>query len=301
MMGSFKAVGAMLKSAFSQSAREDTKSIYTSGLNESAICAPVNSFRRHATILSVVLLLLSATVWASVSEIDQHVRATGRVVPAGNARTVQHLEGGIVMKILVAEGDEVSAGDPLFQIANTRVRTTLHEAKLQQLSLMTKRERLLAEVGGDPNVTFSDNLTTESADFVAAEKELFSLRRKEYLERLTGLETRRQQKDLEIVALESRIKSMAGEIDVLSRQAEIKKGLYDSGIVSEAAYLKVKGELVKLQSSQRNARMQIPIVESEKKEASSELLEAQSQYASSAKVASKSAYRHCPIRFSVRK
>ena len=283
MMGSFKAVGAMLKSAFSQSAREDTKSIYTSGLSESAICAPVNSFRRHATILSVVLLLLSATVWASVSEIDQHVRATGRVVPAGNARTVQHLEGGIVTKILVAEGDEVSAGDPLFQIANTRVRTTLHEAKLQQLSLMTKRERLLAEVGGDPNVTFSDSLTTESADFVAAEKELFSLRRKEYLERLTGLETRRQQKDLEIVALESRIKSMAGEIDVLSRQAEIKKGLYDSGIVSEAAYLQVKGELVKLQSSQRNARMQIPIVESEKKEASSELLEAQSQYASSAK------------------
>ena len=283
MMGPFKAVGASLISTLSKTAREDTKSIYTSGLNESAICAPVNSFRRHATILSVVLLLLSATVWASVSEIDQHVRATGRVVPAGNARTVQHLEGGIVMKILVAEGDEVSAGDPLFQIANTRVRTTLHEAKLQQLSLMTKRERLLAEVGGDADVTFSKNLTTESADFVTAEKELFSLRRKEYLERLTGLETRRQQKDLEIVALESRIKSMAGEIDVLSRQAEIKKGLYDSGIVSEAAYLQVKGELVKLQSSQRNARMQIPIVESEKKEASSELLEAQSQYASSAK------------------
>ncbi|MFK8077107.1 MAG: HlyD family type I secretion periplasmic adaptor subunit [Granulosicoccus sp.] len=283
MMRSFKAMGAGLKSAVSQNAPEETKSIYSSGLNESVICAPVNSFRRHATVLSVVLLMLSATVWASVSEIDQHVRATGRVVPAGNARTVQHLEGGIVMKILVAEGDEVSAGDPLFQIANTRVRTTLHEARLQQLSLKTKRERLLAEVAGDDNVTFSDSLTTERADFVAAEKELFSLRRKEYLERITGLETRRQQKDLEIAALESRIKSIAGEITVLSRQAEIKKGLYDSGIVSEAAYLQVKGELVKLQSSQRNAQMQIPIVEAEKQEASSEVLEAQSQYASSAK------------------
>ncbi len=277
-----KGLRACFKSA-SASSQENTHSIYTSGLNESAICAPVNSFRRHFALLSVILLMLSAMVWATFSEIDQHVRATGRVVPAGNARTVQHLEGGIVMEILVSEGDEVNAGDPLFQIANTRVRTTLLEAKLQQLSLMIRRERLLAEVNGDVDVNFSNELKKERADFVAAEKELFSLRRTEYLERLTGLETRKQQKQLEIVALQSRVKNMAGEIDVLSRQAQIKRGLFDSGIVSEAAFLQVKGELVKLQSNRQNAQMQIPIVEAEMNEASSEVLEAQSQYASSAK------------------
>ena len=277
-----KGLRACFKSA-SASSQENTHSIYTSGLNESAICAPVNSFRRHFALLSVILLMLSAMVWATFSEIDQHVRASGRVVPAGNARTVQHLEGGIVMEILVSEGDEVNAGDPLFQIANTRVRTTLLEAKLQQLSLMIRRERLLAEVNGDVDVNFSNELKKERADFVAAEKELFSLRRTEYLERLTGLETRKQQKQLEIVALQSRVKNMAGEIDVLSRQAQIKRGLFDSGIVSEAAFLQVKGELVKLQSNRQNAQMQIPIVEAEMNEASSEVLEAQSQYASSAK------------------
>ncbi len=277
-----KGLRACFKSA-SASSQENTHSIYTSGLNESAICAPVNSFRRHFALLSVILLMLSAMVWATFSEIDQHVRATGRVVPAGNARTVQHLEGGIVMEILVSEGDKVNAGDPLFQIANTRVRTTLLEAKLQQLSLMIRRERLLAEVNGDVDVNFSNELKKERADFVAAEKELFSLRRTEYLERLTGLETRKQQKQLEIVALQSRVKNMAGEIDVLSRQAQIKRGLFDSGIVSEAAFLQVKGELVKLQSNRQNAQMQIPIVEAEMNEASSEVLEAQSQYASSAK------------------
>ena len=269
--------------------REDTdtlgthRSLYSSGLNESAICAPVNSFRRHVALLSTVMLIVSALLWAGFSEIDQHVRATGRVVPAGNARTVQHLEGGIIMEILVSEGDEVSAGDPLFQIANTRVRTTLHEGRIQQLSLMIRRERLLAEVNGAWEVQFSPELESDQPEFVAAERELFSLRRKEHLERLTGLETRSQQKSLEIEALNSRVKSMAGEISVLSRQAQIKRGLFDSGIVSEAAYLQVKGELVKLQSNRKNAQMQIPIVTSEMDEASSEVLEAENQYASSAK------------------
>ena len=67
----------------------------------------------------VVGLFLVFLIWASLSQIDQHVRATGRVVPSGNARTVQHLEGGIVEEILVREGQSVKAGETLFLVANT--------------------------------------------------------------------------------------------------------------------------------------------------------------------------------------
>jgi adhesin transport system membrane fusion protein len=260
-----------------------SRSVYYSGLNESAICAPVNSLRRHFALLSTVLLIIIALLWAGFSEIDQHVRATGRVVPAGNARTVQHLEGGIITQILVSEGDEVSAGDPLFRIANTRVRTTLLEGRIQQQSLMIRRERLLAEVNADWSISFSQELQKGQPEFVASERELFNLRREEQLERLTGLQTRRQQKSLEIDALNSRVVNMESEIKVLLRQAQIKRGLFDSGIVSEAAYLQVKSQLVKLQSNQKNAQMQIPIATSEMDEAISEVSEAENQYAASAK------------------
>ena len=257
--------------------------LYTSRLDESATGTPVNSLRRHITILLIVLMLLSFLAWAGLSQIDQHVRATGRVVPAGNARTVQHLEGGIVMEILVAEGDEVSAGDPLFQIANTRVRTTLHEGTLQQLSQMVRRERLLAEVNAQSEVVFPDELIDAQPDFVEAEQELFSLRRQEHLQKLKGLQKRRDQKRLEIDALKSRVSNMAAEVAVLARQAQIKSGLFDSGIVSEASYLQVKGELVRLRAERKNAQMQIPIVAAEMEEAGSEIAAAAQQYASSAK------------------
>ena len=257
--------------------------LYQSDLQQSAITPPVNSLRRHIVLVSIVLMILTFLLWAGVSEIDQHVRAAGRVVPAGNARTVQHLEGGIVMEILVAEGDEVIAGDPLFQIANTGVRTTLQEGELQQLSLMIKRERLLAEVSGAERIAYSAHLETEQPEFVIAERELFALRRQEHLERLHGLKTRHEQKRLEIEALQSRVSNMAAETSVLQRQVQIKRGLYESGVLSEASFLQVKGELVRLQADRKNAQMQIPIVSAEMDEAASEMAETERQFASSAK------------------
>lgn len=257
--------------------------LYEARLDESSTGTPVNSLRRHVTVLSIIALMLSFFSWAAYSEIDQHVRATGRVVPAGNARTVQHLEGGIVMEILVSEGDEVSAGDPLFQIANTRVKTTLHEGKLQQVSLMIRRERLLAEVNGQERVEFPPWLAEAQPEFVLAEQELFSLHRQEHLEKLKGLKKRHDQKRLEVDALNARVTNMADELSVLARQVQIKSGLFDSGIVSEANYLQIKGELARLRAERRNAEMQIPIVTAEMEEADSEIVEAARQYASSAK------------------
>ena len=256
---------------------------YAAGLDDLGDAKPVNSLRRHLTLLCVVTMIVSFFIWAAVSEVDQHVRATGRVVPAGNARTVQHLEGGIIMKILVSEGDEVKAGDPLFQIANTRVRTTLQEGTMQSLSLMIRRERLLTEADGKEDLHYSDYLKREQPDFVKAESELFALRRQEHMEKINGLETRVEQKRLEVDSLKQRINNMDTEFTVLSRQVEIKKDLLDSGVVSEASYLEVEGSLARLNTSRSNTSMQVPIVEAEMAEVVSEIEESRRQYTLQAK------------------
>lgn len=257
--------------------------IYDARLDEALMSPVVNSLRRHVTIVVVVMLIMGFLIWSGFSEIDQHVRATGKVVPAGNSRTVQHLEGGIVMRILVAEGDEVSAGDSLFEIANTRVRTTLQEGELQQASLMIRRARLLAEDDGSAELVFSPYLEKIQPDFVAAERALFLLRRQEHLERLIGFRTKKEQKKLEIEAMTSKVSNMVSELAILERQAQIKKELYDAGIVSEVSYLQVKGELSKLQANRNNTQMQIPIVASEMAEAASEIQDAENSYASTVK------------------
>src|SRR3954469_11764116 len=44
------------------------------------------------------------------------------VAPDGSRKTVQHLEGGIVGRILVKDGDAVAAGQPLVELDPTRSR-----------------------------------------------------------------------------------------------------------------------------------------------------------------------------------
>ena len=242
----------------------------------------LNSLRRHLVILLVIMLLLSFGVWASLSSIDQHVRASGRVVPAGNTRTVQHLEGGIIESILVKEGEKVKAGDPLFLIANTRVRTTLVESKLQQSALMIKRIRLLSEVEGKETVEFPDALQKAQPEFVAAEAALYSIRRQEYLENLIGLQAKEEQKTLEITALKSSIENADDELAVLKRQEQIRKDLHESGVVSEESYLGVKRELLRKQSDAKDAKMRLPIVTAELNVASSEIAETKNAYVSTA-------------------
>ena len=63
---------------------------------------------RYKPMLWLVVCFIGVFFWwAGTTEIEQHVRGAGRVIPAGKMRTIQHLEGGIIQDILVEEGQSV--------------------------------------------------------------------------------------------------------------------------------------------------------------------------------------------------
>jgi len=73
----------------------------------------------------VMLLLVSSIsllIWAGFSKVDVIVRTEGQIIPAGKSQIVQHLEGGIVRKILVEEGQVVVAGQPLMELSDVQTQ-----------------------------------------------------------------------------------------------------------------------------------------------------------------------------------
>ena len=48
--------------------------------------------------------------WAALAPLKSAALAPGTVIVENNRKTIKHLEGGIVGKIFVADGDVVSAG-----------------------------------------------------------------------------------------------------------------------------------------------------------------------------------------------
>ena len=59
--------------------------------------------------------------WATYAPLESAAIAGGAIEAESSRKTIQHLEGGIVGRILVNDGDEVAAGQPLIRLDDTRL------------------------------------------------------------------------------------------------------------------------------------------------------------------------------------
>ena len=87
-------------------------------------------------------LVAFALVWSTVTRVDIVTNAPGHVVPVGDLVAVQHLEGGVIAQILVAEGERVRKGQPLLRLAALDT-----EGRLEQLN--AKRAAHLIAIEGN--------------------------------------------------------------------------------------------------------------------------------------------------------
>ena len=71
--------------------------------------------------------------WMFLFNIDIISNAEGQVIPAGDVKTIQHLEGGIIDQILVKESDTVKAGESLVILAATASEVDVDEAQVQMI------------------------------------------------------------------------------------------------------------------------------------------------------------------------
>jgi multidrug efflux pump subunit AcrA (membrane-fusion protein) len=104
---------------------------------------PARMIRKGALI--IVVFVVGSLGWASFAQLESAVMAPGVIVVETHRKTIQHLEGGIVKEILVAEGDTVSLGQPLLRLEETQAQTNLSLLQDQADALSAQEARLIAE------------------------------------------------------------------------------------------------------------------------------------------------------------
>lgn len=100
------------------------------------------------TAVLISLSILAFVGWASQTNINEIARSAGEVVPLGYEQSVQHLDGGTVKEILVAEGAVVNVGDVLIRMEGVGTSEDLARAEKRQLNLSLRMERLRAFIEG---------------------------------------------------------------------------------------------------------------------------------------------------------
>ncbi|MBT3446590.1 MAG: hypothetical protein HN441_01625, partial [Candidatus Thioglobus sp.] len=106
-------------------------------------------------ILSLLYLtVMTAFIWMWLGTLDIVSLTSGSVVPSSQVKTIQHLEGGIVSKIYIEEGQRVLANQPLLDLESTDSKANVGEMLVRLATLTVKMARLRAESNGSEVIIF---------------------------------------------------------------------------------------------------------------------------------------------------
>lgn len=116
--------------------------------------------------------------WAALAPLDKGVAVPGKVMVSGHRKTVQHPAGGIVERIEVHDGDQVSAGQVLLRLKQTPLRGQMQSLRSQYLASLASEARLSAESEGLPTIVFSPELLADpdAATTLSLQRQLFNSR-----------------------------------------------------------------------------------------------------------------------------
>lgn len=153
-------------------------------------------------------------VWSATAPIDSSSLATGVVKVKSHRKTVQHLEGGIVKKLWVKDGDKVNIGDPLITLDNTQFKAQVEILRGQFIVKSALNSRLNAERQQQKQIDFSalkklDDIRIEDA--IQGQQYIFKTRKNSY--------------NGEISLLRQRIKQLHSRIQGLIAQKRSKQQL----------------------------------------------------------------------------
>ncbi|MES2602041.1 MAG: HlyD family type I secretion periplasmic adaptor subunit [Pseudomonadota bacterium] len=198
-------------------------------------------------LLCTLALLVAGVVWAHFAVLDEVKRGNGRVISSRQTQVLQSLEGGLVLDILVREGDIVKQGQVLMRIDDTKFSADLGEVRERRASNAARVARLQAEVIGAEKPIFSEELIKLTPQIVETEQNLFTARVKKISQ------------DIDVLAQQET--RLAGSLKLLSREVEITRNLYAQKVVPEIEMLRlerqaseIRGQLAETQSRITNIK-----------------------------------------------
>jgi len=203
---------------------------------------------RKYILLGYLLMFLffgSVGLWTVYAPVSSAAVATGIVSKDGHRKTIQHLEGGIIHKILVNEGDLVTKGQALVILDDVQYRSKYQLLRNNKILAEAKEATLVAELNNKTEVVYSNKILSEDMDasvLSAIEGYLISLtaRQNIYGQQLRIVDERIDQSKLKIAALHNELKSLKYKGSIINDELSEYRKLKLKGLVTRAQMFSLK-------------------------------------------------------------
>lgn len=220
------------------------------------IARPSDNYKRYAAIGIAVIVLTFGVLggWAAFAPLGSAVIGNGTVTGEGNRKTIQHLEGGMLRKIRVREGDRVKAGQVLFELDPVQTNANLQIVRNQLFTLLARANRLDAERYRLAAVRFSPEVVAQMGDpivrqAVVDERRQFQERQGTITGQVEILQSRIGQYREQISGIDQQRASMEEQVVYLNDEIEGLTILYKQNLVPKPRLLALERERAQIRGS----------------------------------------------------
>lgn len=220
-------------------------------------------------MLKVVgVLLIAFIVWATLFQVDKVTRGNGRVLPSVQNQIVQHLEGGILQKIMVQEGQRVRKGQVLMLITNQFTRADFENAQTEVTAKRIALARMDAEVAGARSFDAPADLAAIAPDIAASEEALFYSRQAQMGSASGIVNEQARARRAQLSSLQARLGNLRAEERLMQTQLGKLENAYREEAISEREVLEKRAALLALRTRIADVENEIPSVSAQISETS---------------------------------
>lgn len=218
----------------------------------------VNTDAGAYTKLGWIIVLLGVggfLLWALLAPLDKGVPLAGTVAKESNRQAIQHPAGGVIVDLLVKDGDVVKAGQTLVRLNPVQVKAQADMTRGQYETARATEARLLAERDGAKKVTFPPELEKRRADpriaeMMTLQSQLFASRQASLQNELGAGEEGIAGLKVQVKGLQESHESKKVQMGLLKEQLEGMRDLAKDGYVArnrlldlERTYAQINGSM----------------------------------------------------------
>jgi HlyD family secretion protein len=246
--------------------------------------APFARLRSVAWIGNLLFfgLVLGLGTWSAFAPLESAAIAPGVVEAESSRKTIQHLEGGIIKDILVADGDVVRAGQILIRLDGTKDHAELQSLRGQFWETAAREARLQAEQQGYEKISFPSELETAQllnpsiAAILAGQQSIIEARRKVFQSQAAVIREKMLQVEKEIEGLKAQEFATAKRAEIAHDEVSTVAILVNKGYERRPRLLSLEREVADIDGRRGDITAQISRAEQVISESQETLLKLES-------------------------
>ena len=225
---------------------------------------------------SILALIVIGLVWAFLGHINEVAVANGKVIPSGQAKTVQVKNKGIIKEILVEEGQQVQEGDTLVVLDPTTADADYDSLKKRAAYYKLDIQRLTAELSNQP-FTPEEDEDLEAHD-LAAEIALYQSRTSDHQTQRQSRQEVIDQRKAKLQATQTTYEKYADALKIAQEKERRLVELKEQNAISEFQLLEQQKETIEYAKNAQAERESLSSIQAEIAEAEQNLANVDAAY-----------------------